>query len=180
MCPDSPEPRQRLFFALWPNAAVRAALAASAQALLGKRVKRVPEANLHITLAFAGPVTAAVRQCLEQQAAEIRSAPFELTLAHVGHWARPRILWAGPLHTPPELWSLVGELNTAFDACGLARETRPYQAHVTLARKISRPPATTTIEPIHWSIGDFCLVESASGAQGASYRVLASWKLEGE
>ena len=180
MCPDPPEPRQRLFFALWPNAAVRAALAQSAQVLLGKRVKRVPEANLHITLAFAGPVTAAVRQCLEQQAAAIRCTPFELTLERVGHWARPRILWAGPGHMPPELWTLVGGLNSAFEACGLARETRPYQAHITLARKISRPPATTAIAPIHWSIGDFCLVESVSGPQGASYRVLASWKLEGE
>jgi 2'-5' RNA ligase len=180
MCPDPPEPRQRLFFALWPDAAVRAGLAESSRALLGKRVRRVPEANLHITLAFAGPVTAAVRQCLEQQAAGIRAAPFELTLEHVGHWARPRILWAGPLHTPPELWSLVGGLNSTFEVCGLARETRPWQAHVTLARKISRAPATRAIEPIHWSISDFCLVESANGPQGASYRVLASWKLEGE
>lgn len=180
MSPDRPEPRQRLFFALWPDAAVRAALAQSSRELLGRRVKRVPEANLHITLAFAGPVTAAVRQCLEQQAAGIRGTPFELTLERVGHWPRPRILWAGPVHTPPELWSLVGGLNSAFEACGLARETRPYQAHVTLARKISRAPTATSIEPIRWSISDFCLVESVAGPQGASYRVLTSWTLEGE
>lgn len=180
MCPQPPEPRQRLFFALWPDAAVRAALAGSSRELLGKRVKRVPETNLHITLAFAGPVTGTVRQCLEQQAAGIRGAPFELAIERVGHWPRPRILWAGPVQTPPELWSLVSDLNRAFEACGLARETRPWQAHVTLARKISRAPATTAIEPVHWSISDFCLVESVSGPQGASYRVLASWKLEGE
>ncbi len=179
MSADQPEPRQRLFFALWPDAAVRSALAQSAQALLGKRSRRVPEANLHITLAFAGPVTAAVRQCLEQHAAAIRAAPFELLLEHVGHWPRPRILWAGPQHTPPELWSLVGGLNKAFEACGLACETRPWQAHLTLARKISRPPPVLTIEPIHWSISEFCLVESVTGPHGASYRVLASWKLEG-
>ena len=180
MCPEQAEPRQRLFFALWPNAAVRTALAQSSQALLGKRVRRVPEANLHITLAFVGPVTAVVRQCLEQQAAQIRGTPFELTLEHVGHWARPRILWAGPRHTPPALWSLVGGLNSAFDACGLARETRPWQAHVTLARKISRPPVATAIEPILWSISNFCLVESVGGPQGVSYRIVASWTLEGE
>lgn len=180
MCPDQPEPLQRLFFALWPDAAVRAALAQSSEQVLGKRVRRVPESNLHITLAFAGPVKAAVRQCLEQQAAAIRAAPFELVLEHVGHWPRPRILWAGPRHTPPALWSLVGGLNHAFEACGLALETRPWQAHITLARKISRPPPVTAIAPIHWSISDFCLVESVTGPQGSSYRILASWKLEGE
>ena len=180
MCPEQAESRQRLFFALWPNAAVRAALVQSSQALLGKRVRRVPEANLHITLAFVGPVTAAVRQCLEQQATQIRGTPFELTLERVGHWARPRILWAGPRHTPPALWSLVGGLNSAFEVCGLARETRPWQAHVTLARKISRAPEPASIEPIHWSISDFCLVESVGGPHGVSYRIVASWKLEGE
>jgi 2'-5' RNA ligase len=180
MSPNQSEPRQRLFFALWPDAAVRSGLAQTSQELLGKKIRRVPETNLHITLAFAGPVTAAVRQCLEQQAAGIRAAPFELTLERIGHWPRPRILWAGPAHTPPELWSLVGGLNSAFEACGLAHETRPWQAHVTLARKISRAPQATVIEPIHWSISDFCLVESVTGAPGASYRILASWKLEGE
>ena len=179
MSPDEPEPRQRLFFALWPDAAVRTALAQASRELLGNRVKRVPEANLHVTLAFAGPVTAAVRQCIEHQAAGIRAAAFELTLEHVGHWPRPRILWAGPTHTPPELWSLVGGLRSAFEACGLTRETRPYQAHVTLARKISRAPQATSIEPVRWSISDFCLVESVTGPLGASYRVLVSWKLEG-
>ena len=51
-------PRQRLFFALWPDDAVRARLDQAGEELLGKRVKRVPAANLHLTLAFAGAVTA--------------------------------------------------------------------------------------------------------------------------
>jgi len=174
---DTAEPKQRLFFALWPDEAVRSALAGSARALLGKRIRMVPEANLHITLAFVGPASAAVRDCLVAAAAGIRGAPFELTLDRVGHWPRPRILWLGPTHTPPALWSLVEGVNRAFDACGLARERRPWQAHMTLARKISRPPAVAEVAPIVWSIGDFCLVESVSDAQGASYRRLVTWKL---
>jgi len=175
---NATEPRQRLFFALWPDDGVRSALAQTGRALLGKRIRQVPEANLHITLAFVGPVTADVRDCLVAAAAGIRCAPFELTIDHVGHWPRPRILWLGPSHTPPELWALVEGLNGAFDACGLPRERRPWQAHLTLARKVSRAPPPVEIPPVQWSISDFCLVESVTDAQGASYRRLLSWKLE--
>jgi len=173
------EPRQRLFFALWPDAAVRQALAKTAQQLLGRRVKQVPAENLHITLAFAGPVTAAVRDCLVAAAGGIHAAPFELLIDHVGHWPRPRILWAGPSHTPAGLWSLVEALNLAFDGCGLQRETRPFQAHVTLARKVGRAPPPVAVAAVPWSIGDFSLVESVTDARGACYRRLATWKLEG-
>lgn len=179
MCSATTEPRQRVFFALWPDAATRQALVKTSRELLGRRVKQVAAENLHITLAFAGPVTATVRDCLVAAAGGIRGAPFELTLDHVGHWPRPRILWVGPTHAPPGLWSLVEALNQAFDSCGLQRETRPFQAHVTLARKVGRAPLPAEMAPITWSIGDFSLVESVTDARGACYRRLVTWKLEG-
>jgi 2'-5' RNA ligase len=172
-------PRQRLFFALWPDDAVRVRLNQAGEELLGKRVKRVPAANLHLTLAFAGAVTAPVRQCLQAAAGEIRCPAFELSIEHIGHWSRPRIYWAGPVHTPPPLWSLVGLLQTALGECGLQTETRPYQPHITLARKIQRVPDITRIAPIGWSIRYFSLLESVTGPRAASYQILGSWELEG-
>ena len=172
-------PRQRLFFALWPEAAVRTRLDQAGAALLGKRVKRVPAANLHLTLAFAGAVTATVRQCLQAAAVDIRCPAFELSIGHIGHWSRPRIYWAGPVHSPPPLWSLAGMLQTALGDCGLQTETRPYQPHITLARKIQRAPDIQHIAPIDWSIRHFSLVESVTGPRAASYRLLGSWELEG-
>jgi 2'-5' RNA ligase len=178
MSSEQAEARQRLFFALWPDEAVRAALSQTATALLGKRVKLIPAANLHLTLAFAGAVTAPVRQCLEAAAGNIRCPAFDLSIDHAGHWSRPRILWIGPTHTPPALWSLAGLLGTVFEDCGLQTETRPYQPHITLARKISVAPDATQIAPVAWSIRRFCLVESATGPRAVSYQVLASWMLE--
>ena len=179
MSSDTTEPRQRLFFALWPDAGVRAALEATGKSLLGKRVKRIPAANLHLTLAFAGSVTSRVRRCLETAAGDIRQAPFDLTIDHGGHWQRPRIAWIGPTHTPPGLWSLVGDLRTAFESCGLQADTRPYQPHVTLARKISRLENATHINPVPWSIRSFSLVASVTDPRGARYERLVSWALEG-
>jgi 2'-5' RNA ligase len=179
MSSSTAEPRQRLFFALWPDSAVRRALAKSSRELLGRRIKQVPAENLHITLAFAGPVTAAVRDCLAAAAGKVRSAPFELEIDHVGHWPRPRVLWVGPTHTPAGLWSLVEALNLAFEACGLQRETRPFQAHVTLARKVGRAPPLAVMAPVSWSISEFSLIESVTDARGACYRRLATWMLDG-
>ena len=172
------EPRQRLFFALWPDDAVRTRLSQASENLLGKRVKRVPAANLHLTLAFAGAVTTPVRQCLQAAAAEIRCPAFELSVDYIGYWSRPRIFWLGPAHTPAPLWSLAGSLQTVLGECGLQTETRPYQPHITLARKIQRVPDNTRIAPIGWSIRDFSLVESVTGPRAASYQILGSWELE--
>jgi 2'-5' RNA ligase len=179
MSSETTESRQRLFFALWPDDVVRQALVKTSRELLGRRIKPVPADKLHVTLAFAGPVTAAVRDCLIESASGIRGAPFALTLDHVGHWSRPRILWLGPTHVPTGLWSLVEALNRSFERCGLQRETRPFQAHVTLARKVSRAPSPLGVEPVSWSIREFSLMESVTDRHGACYRRLMTWGLEG-
>jgi 2'-5' RNA ligase len=179
MCSNRTEPTQRLFFALWPDAGVRAALAGFALGNLRRPARRVPEANLHITLAFPGSVTAEVRDCLEAAAADIRAGAFALSIDRVGYWPRPRILWAGPTHTPAEVWTLVKELRRTMLACGLQPETRPWQAHVTLARKAVRALPVTEIDPVHWSISDFCLVESVTDPSGPVYRIIRRWPLEG-
>ena len=179
MSPESTEPARRLFFALWPRARVREELEQAAVAVLGKRVRRIRAQNLHLTLAFAGPVPPATHRCLVAAAAAVQSAPFALVLDRIGHWPRPRILWAGPQHTPPELWSLVGHLREVLADCGIPPETRPYQAHITLARKLGRPPPVSEIEPIHWSISQFSLVESVTDPAGVRYQILETWELEG-
>jgi 2'-5' RNA ligase len=179
MCSEPAEPTQRLFFALWPDAGVRAALAGFAQGHIRKPARHVPEAKLHITLAFPGSVTRAVRDCLEAAAADIRASPFELSIDRAGYWPRPRILWAGPTHTPAEVWALVKALRMAMLACGLEPETRPWQAHVTLARKAVRALPVTEIDPVNWSISDFCLVESVTDPSGPVYRIIRRWPLVG-
>ena len=175
---EQTETRQRLFFALWPDDEVRTALSQSATGLLGKQVQRVPDANLHLTLAFVGAVMAPVRQCLEAAAADIHCPAFQLRIDAAGHWPKPRIFWIGPGDTPPALWSLASSLRTALADCGLQTETRPYQPHITLSRKIKRAPLAAQPDPVDWSIRHFCLLESVIGPRAASYQILGCWKLE--
>ena len=179
MCSAPAEPTRRLFFALWPDANVRAAFAALAMERIHGQGRHVAADNLHITLAFPGNVTARVQACLEETAGKLAGAPFELAIDRLGYWSGPRIMWAAPSVTPPELWSLAADLRGVLAGCGLEPENRPYQAHITLVRKVSRALPVTRVTPIPWSISDFCLVESVSEPSGVRYRVLRNWPLEG-
>jgi RNA 2',3'-cyclic 3'-phosphodiesterase len=179
MCSAPAEPTRRLFFALWPDDGARAAIAALAREQIYQQARRVAAENLHITLAFPGSVTARVQACLEEAAGRITGASFALAIDRLGYWPGPRILWAGPSEIPPALSSLAASLREVLAACGLTPENRPYQAHITLARKASRALTVTQVSPIPWSIRQFCLVESVSESSGTRYRVLRAWPLEG-
>jgi RNA 2',3'-cyclic 3'-phosphodiesterase len=174
--PDS----QRLFFALWPDAVLQEAIDSHAHKLIGKHAKRVPAHNLHITLAFLGPVPRGLRACYEQAAAGIQAQAFTLNLQCIGHWPKPRILWLGPPQQPEAMLTLVQNLNAALSTCGYSPETRPYQAHMTLARKVDRPLPVRDIEPIDWAVDSFALVESVTAPEGPRYQVLARWSLQRE
>lgn len=171
------EPRQRLFFALWPTGEVREALAAVVRQHGRRNGRAVVPENLHITLAFVGEVTAEQRACMEAAAATVTASAFTVTLDRLGFWQRPKILWAGASGMPPALLELVAALNTALIPCGYQPETRPFQVHVTLARKAHRPLEVREIPPIVWPADAVCLVESVSGEHGSEYRVIGRWPL---
>ncbi len=170
--------RQRLFFALWPDAALQETIDNRAHKLIGKRAKRVSAHNLHITLAFLGPVLRGQRNCYEQAAIGIQAQTFSLSLQRIGHWPLPRILWLGPSQQPEALLTLVQNLNAALLTCGFSPETRPYQAHMTLARKVDWPLPVRDIEPIDWEVDSFVLVESVTAPAGPCYQVLERWSLQ--
>ncbi len=170
--------RQRLFFALWPEVSLQESIDTKARELIGKAAKCVPAHNLHITLAFLGAASPEQRVCYEQAAAGIQAPAFPLTLEYIGHWPAPRILWLGPTLQPEPLLNLVRGLNSALARCGFAPEARPFQAHMTLARKVDRPLSVQRIDPIVWPVRQFVLAESVAEPTGARYLVLTRWPLQ--
>lgn len=171
--------RQRLFFALWPDEALREALTPLLRLKRECGGRAHPPSNLHITLNFLGMVDAAIRDCLERAADEIAVPPFELTLDRFGYWPRPKVMWLGCSKVPGPLQALVEGLNGAMRGCGLQPEGRPYHPHLTLLRKAQRAP---TAEPpsLTWQADDFVLAESVSTPGGVEYRVLRRWPLRGK
>lgn len=170
---------RRLFLALWPDPGVRQALVHLQQGLAPDLGRPVSAGNLHLTLVFLGATPAARRQCLEQAVSEIRGGGFDLQLDRLGHWRTPEVLWAGGA-APPSLTALVQALQGAVLGCGGKVDPRPFEVHLTLFRKVRRPPRPLpAIAPIPWHIESFALVESSTDPAGSRYRVRREWPLAG-
>ena len=172
----------RLFFALVPDATARAGLAALARQVAHTTRGRPPSAaNLHLTLAFLGSVARArLAELREIGGAAARAvSPFGLRLDRVGGFRGSGIAWAGTASTPDELLRLVAAINLALGTAGFAVETRPFHAHVTLARHCSRLPEPAAIETVGWRVDRMVLMVSETRPEGPVYREVAAWPLTG-
>lgn len=168
----------RLFFALWPDPLLRDALEQRIWRRLPVHAgRRVPVENLHITLVFIGNVPESRLACIERAGAAISGAPFTLRLDRIAWWRHPRVLWLGPTETPPALMTLVAELHAGLKTCGIALESRPFRAHMTLMREASRRPPPLRIEPLSWRPDGIALIESIPVVNGVRYHRRAFWPL---
>jgi 2'-5' RNA ligase len=168
----------RLFFALWPDEAVRQALVGiSRQLAVPPGAKRVIPDNLHLTLAFIGTQGPGVQACLEQQAAAIHLPPFTLHFDQPGFFAKPQVVWLGDKNPPEPLLQLAQALKQAQLQCGLEPEARPFQTHLTLLRKVRHAPEPFQPAPVTWPVKEFVLVASETLPEGAHYRVLRRFPL---
>ena len=155
------EPDLRLFLALWPDDDTRAALLARQQAQTWPAAARLTRANdLHLTLHFLGPVPQTLLPALKQALPAPRE-PIPLTLERVAVWPNG-VAILQPHATPPALLTLHRQLGDTLRQLGLPLEARPYQPHVTLARRardlIPRPVAS-----LRWTARHYVLVHSDHG-----------------
>jgi RNA 2',3'-cyclic 3'-phosphodiesterase len=166
---------ERLFFALWPPAAVRDALVAERAACSGTPGRLSHPLDLHLTLVFIGNVDATLLPCIEMAADDVVEAPFRLPLDQLRQWPEQHLWLAQPVDTPV-LFHLVSQLQQNLLACGLPPESRRYRPHITLARKA--PPMPPRALALNWQVQDFVLAASAPN-RTPSYRILRSWPLLG-
>jgi 2'-5' RNA ligase len=169
------EHTERLFFALWPGREL-AERVCSLGREIGVSGRRVPTANLHITLAFLGDIDTQRLEELIAVGNRLSREPFTLTLDRVGHWRRPGITWLGPSQTPQAATALHDNLQAELASNGFPTSERPFRPHVTLARK-SRPPPAVRIEPLVWPVTRLVLVASRRDAEGSQYVVRDEWAL---
>jgi 2'-5' RNA ligase len=174
---EHPPAQRRLFFALWPDDAVRERLRAALAAMPPRGGRPVHVEDLHLTLVFLGRVDPDRQACAERVAAAVHAEQFVLRIDRQGYWPAPRVAWCAPGEVPDALRGLVRRLTRALEACGFAPERRPYRPHVTLFRHSRAVPTGPLTEPFDWPCRAFVLVESARAGDGPRYRVLGGWPL---
>jgi 2'-5' RNA ligase len=170
--------KQRVFYALWPDARVRADLAQAArrmhQLTQGNCVR---EDNIHLTLAFIGAVSMENMACLMTPPARVLTSPFLLTVDHWGCWTDKGIGWAAPSHVPTALRNLAANLSDWLHGAGLQVEQRPFTPHVTLVRHAHGVRLPNPIARIEWQVEEIVLIGSSLMRGGARYEKLGNWAL---
>ncbi len=168
----------RVFFALWPDEVVRAALyklAQRQQEACGGRIMRAE--TLHLTLLFLGDIPAERLVELQQATMAVRGSRFCLELDHFAGWRHNAIGYASPCKVPDALPELVGQLReqAAKAGCGFDRKT--FKPHVTLLRNLERMPQMQAVSLPAWHADEFVLVKSALDPTGARYEIVGRWPL---
>ena len=167
------KPALRTFFALWPDAGVRAALAertAAAARMCGGRAPR-PEI-LHLTLVFAGATPAERVDPMQALMDTLHVEPFVLRFDRSGWFRASGVAWMGAQSPPEPLLVLQQSLARGASRLGFSLDVRPYFPHLTLARDAQRAPATGAIAPVDWKVESFVLVASELRQDGPRYRIL--------
>ena len=148
-------------------------------------------AGAHITLKFIGEATP---ERAEQIYAALRlvraSAPIHLVFSGLGFFPnarRPRVLWAGISGNEP-LRELAASVQTQLEPLGIARETREFSPHITLAR-LDSPKELATLQSAvekmgapefgRCSVREFRLYQSVLKRGGAEYTCLATYPISG-
>ena len=128
----------RLFIALAPDDPARAAIGdylASLRAL-GLRGSFTRPENLHLTLAFLGEQPGP-EAAVEAMRAVSFSGPLTFTLDRPGRFSQPDgpLLWLAPKNDRA-VSLLAARLADALRRCGFSQEERPFQAHLTICRRV--------------------------------------------
>ncbi len=168
----------RVFFALWPDEAVRGQFMQWAKLLhetCGGGITR--PGNLHITLVFLGYIAVSRLDELKLLAAKLSGSAFSLSFTAPGYWRHNHIAWAAPDETPQALSELVKTLERSLQIAGFNFDERPYAPHLTLLRKARWDPPSPPFNNINWVINEFVLVSSKQTENELEYEVIARWPL---
>ena len=171
--------RHRLFFALDPPSTVRRKVA-NLQGRIDGGGRPVPAANFHVTLAFLGMQPSETMAAASAVAAGLRFPGCEIVLDTLGSFRRAGVWWLGASRVPDVLRAFQHELVDALLEADIGYDRKPWEFHLTLYRKMRKPPPTMDDIAIRWRLGGFRLVESVSVNRGVEYHTVAAWKAPGE
>jgi len=157
------------------------------------RIRWVRVDGLHLTLRFLGPTPSSMLDPLQDGADALGRAnePFDVRLSGGGAFptlARPRSLWIGVREGADQLARLADGLTAAAAECGLFLDTRPFAAHLTIARTDGvrlAAAAAHALEAaadgldVHFAVDRIVLFRSILGGGPARYEALHEAPLGG-
>jgi 2'-5' RNA ligase len=179
----------RIFLAVWLSPELHERTAGFIEKLKpgSSGVKWSSKEQLHLTLKFLGEQPPAILEAMHAYLARIaeETPPFTLSLGEGGVFpprGEPRILWVGLNDGVQPLSDLAAAVDHACTQCRIAKEERPFKAHLTIGRVKVSPPhfdreyLKKGIEG-SMSVKEFAIVESKLSSAGPRYETLKLYNL---
>lgn len=166
----------RLFFALWPDPALRQALHARVEGIIASLDGKPQRPDQwHVTLEFLGQVPRERQPRLRAAAGRVSRSSVTIEFDRVEHWHKPQVVCLVASRVPAGLEALVAQLRAALTDAGFATDARPFRPHLTLARKVRSATDSPLDPPFLWQAGGFALVRSVTDPAGSRYEPLDWW-----
>jgi len=149
------------------------------------------ETNIHLTLKFLGETPQHLVEKFDSAISRAVDgiAPFPILISGTGVFPRPRdprVLWIGISDTEGQLAKLHTQLEAESEQEGFAREARPFNPHLTLARlraqqgarEIARAHEDLEFVPEEISVNEVMLIRSELGSAGSRYTTISQHTLK--
>ena len=175
------EPK-RLFFAIeLPGDVQQQIVHWRAVSFPGDAGRPVAAANLHLTLAFLGEVSADKQRALSAMAGRIRQPGFTLTLDDAGQWLRSRVVWLGTRQPPRGVLQLANMLRAQAARSGCYQSPQPFHPHITLLRD-ARHAVPIPPPGFSWAfaVNEFVLYQSSFSRGRTRYQALERYPFDKE
>jgi RNA 2',3'-cyclic 3'-phosphodiesterase len=186
----------RIFVAIDISEEARSNAAARIEALRGQfpkiRVGWEKPEKLHLTLKFAGDITGERLRSLAGAVGRVsrQISPFRLKLNKCGIFPskrNARILWIGVEDPEGVVKRLNDMLEAECEKIDIARETRDFKPHLTIARlrepnpcaELAEKHLRTEFEPIEFGVMEIVIYESRLLPTGSIYTPVSRHKLTG-
>lgn len=155
------------------------------------QLKWSPIENLHITTKFIGEWPESKLEDLSLALASIAGRPsIPVRMEGLGWFPnrhQPRVLFVG-VHGGPQLSELAATIDQVVGPLGIARETKPYSPHITLAR-VSQQASLADLERAiaglesaefgTFQADRFYLYMSKAGPKGSVYTKMSEFPFSG-
>ena len=134
----------------------------------GMKARWIPEENFHLTLAFIGESSqASVRENILSQ---LPMPEISLKFSRAGHFKD--LYWIAP-EPDQKLEEYVRKLRARLRNAGIPLDSKPFRAHITLARKAVLPPEYELMQPeFQARLSEAVLMESVLRPAGPVYRAV--------
>ncbi|MGD2130906.1 MAG: RNA 2',3'-cyclic phosphodiesterase [Lysobacterales bacterium] len=167
--------KHRVFFAFVPPAPVREQVR-SVQQSIGGGGRPVRPDNFHVTLAFIGSQPSTAIPVILDVASRLAFEQCEVVLDTVGAFRRAGVVWLGTDAVPARLAAFQSALAQSLEQAEIPIDRKPWHFHLTLYRRLRKPPPIMHPIAIEWRLQRFSLLESVSVEKGVEYHPLGHWE----